>query len=306
MKNILLLGGNGYIGSRLKQVLDQRHCTTSVDIGWFSRPDDSLISDYRNLNAGDLKKFDVIILLAGHSSVKTCDGPIQSAWLNNVTNFTDLVAKLENQLLIYASSASVYGNSLPGQQHTENIQKFMPVNNYDVTKYVLDLHAETYLQQGRPIIGLRFGTVNGWAPVLRTDVMINAMYESAYRHGVVQISNGHISRAILGIEDLCESILSCIQQPVPGIYNLSSFNLTVDSIAQVLREQLDVRLIDNGIVGNAYDFSLDTTLFQNTFNYKFRESPETILNGLIKRFQESRTQKRDQYIYYSGDESHDL
>jgi nucleoside-diphosphate-sugar epimerase len=226
--------------------------------------------------------------------------------LNNVTNFTDLLNKIKNQLLIYASSASVYGNGLPGQKHTESVEKFIPVNNYDVTKYVLDLHAETALLQGQKVIGMRFGTVNGYSLNLRTDVMINAMYETAVRSGTIQVTNSHISRAILGIEDLCRAIKVCIENPIPGIYNLSSFNHTVSEIASTVAEFLDVRLVDNGLTGNAYDFSLDTSLFEKTFDFQFRETPYSILQGLKANYANARTQRRDQYVYYDYSESNSI
>lgn len=307
MKNVLILGGNGYIGSRLKQVLSQEHLVTSVDIGWFGPSNDSVIMDYRNLTANELDAYHVIIVLAGHSSVKTCDGPIQSPWLNNVTNFVDLLNKTSTQLIIYASSSSVYGNRVPGKTHSEDIDQFYPVNNYDVTKYVLDRHAETALLQGKRLVGLRFGTVNGWAPTLRTDVMINTMYETAIRSGVIQVTNSHISRAILGIEDLCRAIKACIDQPTTyGIFNLASFNITVGELAQQVAEQLDVKLVDNGVTGNVYDFSLNTQLFEKTYDFKFTETPHSILTGLIAKYHTARSQRRDQYIYYDWTEENGI
>lgn len=306
MKNVLILGANGYIGSRLTQILSQYHMVTGIDIGWFASSGDSVICDYHTLTKGTYDNYDVIIVLAGHSSVKTCEGPIQSPWLNNVTNFTDLLGKTNNQLIIYASSSSVYGNRIPGKTHSEEVTRFYPVNNYDVTKYVLDLHAETALLQGRNVIGLRFGTVNGWAPVLRTDVMINAMYETAIKTNTIQITNSHISRAILGLEDLCSAIKLCIDKPVLGIYNLASFNITVAQLGQVVANELDVRLVDGGSTANVYDFSLCTKLFSETFNFEFVETPKSILQGLIANYSKSKSQKRDQYIYYQWNDHDEL
>lgn len=180
MKNILIIGGNGYIGSRLRQVLNNRYTVASVDCCWHNYDTASIRTDYNKLTAEQLAQYSAVILLAGHGSVASCNGPIQSPWLNNVTNFTNLLAKISKEtILIYASSASVYGNSKPGEYHVETTKQFIPVNNYDITKYTLDLEAQLAINQGYKIIGLRFGTVNGWAPNLRTDVMINAMYDSA-------------------------------------------------------------------------------------------------------------------------------
>jgi nucleoside-diphosphate-sugar epimerase len=248
-----------------------------------------------------------VVLLAGHSSVLSCNGPIQGPWLNNVANFTDLVAKLswKGIPLIYASSASVYGNSLPRQLFTEDNKYFIPVNNYDITKYTLDLEAKTAITNGQPVIGLRFGTVNGWAPNLRTDVMINAMYDSAKTQGTITVMNKHINRALLGIEDLCRGIARCIEQPTSGIYNMSSFNATVETIATAVAEQLNIPLVDKGNTANAYDFGLDTTLFQQTFGFTFTETPVTIVDSLIKNYEQSHVERRDNYMIYQWELKND-
>lgn len=291
MKNILILGGSGYIGSRLTQVLSEVYNVDSDDI--------TESRDYHDLTKDDVSKYDAIVLLAGHSSVKSCIGDVSSPWLNNVTNFDNLLTKLnKEQLLIYASSSSVYGNNSPGKKHTEEIIDFTPVNNYDLTKYVLDITAQLAIKQGYQIIGLRFGTVNGWSPNLRTDLMINSMYDAAVTTRQITVTNKHINRALLGIEDLCRAIDSCITNPVSGVYNLASFNTTVDEIAHIVSERLQVPIIDFGNTEGVYDFELDCAKFKNTFNFTFEETPVTIIDGLNAQYTESKRLKRDGYISY--------
>jgi nucleoside-diphosphate-sugar epimerase len=307
MKNVLVIGGNGYVGSRLRQVLAQIHNVASVDCCWYNYDEQSRRVDYHKLTAEDLSQYDAVVLLAGHSSVASCVGAIQSPWLNNVTNFTDLVAKLswKGIPLIYASSASVYGNSEPGQLFTEDNKQFIPVNNYDITKYTLDLEANVAIAKGYPVIGLRFGTVNGWAPNLRADVMINAMYDAARTQGKISVTNKHINRALLGIEDLCRGIAQCIEQPVSGIYNMASFNATVDYIATTVANELTVPVVDRGKTANAYDFGLDTTLFEQTFGFTFTETPSTIVTSLKERYAESHIERRDNYMTYQWEKEYD-
>ncbi len=296
MKKVLILGGNGYIGSRLRQVLREHHFVKSNDICWFAYDELSDRRDYHKLTREELAEFEVIVVLAGHSSVPSCQGELPGPWLNNVTNFTDLLNKTTDQLIIYASSASVYGNSKPGERHRETNTHFTPVNNYDVTKYALDQQATIANLQGKRVIGLRFGTVNGWAPNLRVDVMINSMYHSVQNDRGIQVMNRHISRAMLGIEDLCRAVLRCIQRPVPGIYNLASFNSTVGEIADAVNRKLGAEIIDRGKTANAYDFALDTTFFEQTFDFTFIETPATIVDSLIESYEQATPQWRDKYI----------
>lgn len=298
--NILVLGGAGYIGSRLQQQLAEEHLVDSVDCCWYTYDQKSIRKDYNSLTVSELEKYHAVILLAGHSSVKSCAGDITSPWLNNVTNFTNLLSKLRNdQLVIYASSASVYGNSLPGELHSETTVKFVPVNHYDITKYALDQQAVIANLTGKRVIGLRFGTVNGWSPRLRVDVMINAMYDTVQQKRPIQVYNKGISRALLGIEDLCRAISACITNPVPGIYNLASFNSTVGEIANAVAGRLNVDIDYKGQTPGAYDFSLDTGLFSSTYNFTFTETPVTIVDSLIEKYKLSHTSRRDNYMIYN-------
>jgi nucleoside-diphosphate-sugar epimerase len=300
MKKVLILGGNGYIGSRLRQVLRLKHFVKSNDIGWFDYDETSDSRDYHKLTREELAEFEVVVVLAGHSSVPSCNGALPGPWLNNVTNFTNLLDKLTiDQLVIYASSASVYGNSAPGERHKETNKIFVPVNNYDVTKYALDQQATIANLVGKRVIGLRFGTVNGWAPNLRVDVMINSMYHSVQMGTGIQVMNKQISRAMLGIEDLCRAVNRCIEQPVPGIYNLASFNATVGNIAEAVSAKLGVDIVDRGATANAYDFAIDTTLFEQTFDFTFTATPATIVDSLIQNYTQSTPQWRDKYIIYN-------
>ena len=151
--SVLIIGGQGYVGSYLA-----KHLPGSVSIG-------SRLFDYYELEPSFYKNFEYIILLAGHSSVQMCLGPLTSPWLNNVANFKDLLQKTSpDQKIIYASSNSVYGNKNTKISTEEDISLDY-INNYDLTKSTLDLFALQQITQGRQLLGLRFGTVNGGSPV---------------------------------------------------------------------------------------------------------------------------------------------
>lgn len=297
-KSVLLIGGNGYIGSRIFYDLHTKYNFHSIDINWFGNNITSEVKDYRNLTSTELKKYDAIILLAGHSSVKMCEGPVIASWTNNVNNFVNLVKKLDrSQILIYASSGSVYGSQ--NIITTEDIPlEFKPINNYDLTKYTLDVEAERFIKSGYKIIGLRFGTVNGWSPNTREELMINSMTKKSVIDKHIWINNKTITRPILGISDIVRAMDSIIDSPIPGIYNLASFVDTVENISHNVSQLLGSKIKETLNVSGSYDFIMDTNKFKTLYNFEFKESVNSIVKEIINKFDNTNFTNRNQFINY--------
>ena len=264
MYRICLLGGNGYVGTRLQQFLGNckqkfhltvvdrnEHCPSSVlesihTLEYVDRVRMS-ISDY--LKQVDLSStFDCVVLLAGQCSVASSSDLLVTVQ-NNIVVFSQVVAQLEGTkcLFVYASSSSVYGNT-DNQVVDENYSKYKPYNYYDLSKQTIDHIAG--LVPGLRYFGLRFGTVNGVAPNHRNDLMINSMVNGAVSKGEIIVSNPHINRPILYIEDLCSAVYEILCADLGGrarldgkygVYNLVSFNRSVLYIAEEIKEVKSVQ-----------------------------------------------------------------
>ena len=300
MSKILLIGGNGYIGSRLQQSLD----VDVVDTNWFN--DEGSGEDFKDLTSKHYDDYDTVILLAGHSSVKMSEGNLNSCFNNNVRNFIDLIEKLDGQRLIYASSSSVYG-SVGGKTVNEKYYGFEPYNQYDISKHTADLYAQ---KSDVEYYSLRFGTVNGCSPVLRTDVMINAMVNSALRDGHIKLYIKDTMRPILGINDLCRAITSIVEsdEDKRGLYNLASFNKTAEQIAYEVADVMGVEVkeyeVDPTQVKNvksqtkAYNFSISTLKFRKEFKFKFRDTVESLATDLKENWDSMTKTDRSEPHYY--------
>ena len=300
MSKILLIGGSGYIGSRLQESLD----VDVIDTNWFNDSEAGI--DYSELTREDYSKYDTIILLAGHSSVKMSEGNLNSCFNNNVRNFIDLIEKLDKQKLIYASSSSVYG-SVGGKTVNEKYYGFEPYNQYDISKHTADLYAQ---KSNVEYYGLRFGTVNGSSPVLRTDVMINAMVNSALKDGHIKLYIKDTMRPILGINDLCRAIETIVEsnEDKRGLYNLASFNKTAEQIAYEVANVMGVEVkeydVDPTQIKNtksqtkAYNFSISTLKFKREYKFKFQDTVESITSGLIENWNSMKKTDRSVAINY--------
>ena len=290
MKKILLLGGEGYIGSRLFLELKDEFNITKIDLGWFSTVEIS-----QDINVVDISSYEVIVLLAGHSSVKMCESDIMSSYYNNVDNFLNLLNKInKGQKFIYASSSSVYGNTGDSVVSEDNLN-FEPNNYYDLTKKIIDMYAQLSEIE---YYGLRFGTVNGFSSIFRNDIMINSMVFNAKKDGYINLFIKDIKRPILGIKDLTNAVRTIINKgkfDLRGIYNLCSFNSTPEKIAQKISDILKVEIkeIDISEINkinnvklqtNSYNFAINCDKFINNFNFKFEDTIESIVNEIVSNF----------------------
>jgi Nucleoside-diphosphate-sugar epimerases len=264
MKDTVIIGGRGYIGSALREVID----ADSLDV----------FDDWNT------DKYGTIILLAGHSSKPMGENRPDKAWVENVEKFKWLLDNLKDwQRLIYASSASVY-NNIAGVPD-ETCSEFHPMNMYDLSKYVIDQLA---ILKNKHTYGLRFCTVNGYSPVLRVDLMLNKMVEDAKQLGKVTIKNGDLTRPILGMNDLVRAVKAIVdsKEDNRGIYNLKSFHdKTVREFAEAVTKKFGGVVEDLGDEPH-YVFGADTSKFEKTYNFEFKDTLDSILESLTKEPQE--------------------
>lgn len=280
---VLLLGGNGYIGSKFYELYHTNYDIVSIDLCLFNK--DLGYSKHINFDEfikQDLSEFDAIICLAGHSSVAMAECNSNRSWVNNVEYFRHLCERINsNQKLIYASSASVYGNTKSRVSKETSEINFNVLNHYDLQKITIDLIANKYVSESKNIVGLRFGTVNGAAPNTRGDLMINSMVKSAVETKKVNVKNLHIRRAILGINDLARALNKTLSMNIKsGQYNLASFNSTVEQMALTVANKTNSELVihPNDIL--VYDFELDTEKFQREADFNFEDTIDNLVSDL--------------------------
>lgn len=288
---ILIIGGTGYIGSRLFFDLHQKYIVDTLDLEWFGNVVNmqNIKQDFASIEETFILNYDVIILLAGHSSVGMCIDNMLPTLNNNVRNFCSLLQKISNvsdqkQIkLIYASSSSVYG-SCHDRVSQESDACFSPHNYYDLSKQEIDYYAA--ITKNIEYYALRFGTVCGWSANIRNDIMLNAMFKSSLDSNKIFCMNQSNYRPILDISDLSEAIQIIISEgsaDKKGVYNLVSFNSTIGDIAIGASKELKCELVyDNSGRNSTYSFSASNEKFCNAFNFKFKGNIKTIIDSLKK------------------------
>ena len=295
--NVMIVGGSGYIGSRLVQDLREKYNVINVDITNKRHNNNEMRMHFAQLDQRMLYDVDAVIFLAGYSSVPMCEkSHTTDVITDNVTLFINFVEKIRAaQMLtehkikfIYASSSSVYGSGgLEGKEDLET--EFKAMNLYDWTKYCCDSYMKS--QEDIQYYGLRFGTVNGYSPNTREDIMINSMVRTAKTKKKIVVTNKKTRRPILAISDLVRAMEAIIDNPndLRGIYNVASFNSTVEQIAKKVEKITNSRIeyaLATKTNTKPYDFVANTDKFCKAFNFEFKGTVTSITNELLENYKQ--------------------
>lgn len=247
---ILVVGGAGYVGSVLIPALLERGYETDViDLKWFGvhLPGEVSVVDKDILQCGveDLEGYEQVIFLAGLSNDPMAEFDPAMNFVANaaVPSYLAYLAKQAGvRRMIYASSCSVYGYTV-NQLYDETA----PVTSnypYGISK----LQGEQgVLQMGDDsfsVIALRKGTICGYSPRMRFDLIVNTMYKACVQDGKIVVNNASLWRPILDMRDAVSAYLRAIQADysVSGVFNVASDNYTVGQVGDMVKDQMEVLL----------------------------------------------------------------
>ena len=237
---ILIAGGAGFIGSVLVPLLQGRgHEVTVADLFWFGNhlPEgvETLRRELFDLTEEDLAGYDQVIFLAGLSNDPMAEFSPSKNFIENgaLPSYLAYIAKNAGvQRFIYASSCSVYGftdATLADEDSDVRCGYPYGISKLQGERGVLQLADEDF-----STIALRQGTVVGYSPRMRFDLIVNTMFKAAVQTRRITINNPNIWRPILDVRDTTQAFLLAAEaeRDVSGVYNVAYDNFTVGEIGE--------------------------------------------------------------------------
>jgi nucleoside-diphosphate-sugar epimerase len=270
---ILIAGGAGYVGSVLVPELQKLgHVVDVVDLLWFGNnlPKDIVViqKNIMDLVPKDVEKYEQVIFLAGMSNDPMAefspkDNFIQNAAVPTYLAFISKQARVRR--FIFASSCSLYGYAADKIYSEED--KVFSSHPYGISKIQAEYIIDKMADEKFSTICLRKGTISGYSPRMRFDLVINTMFKACMINKKITVNNATIWRPILSIKDAVNGYIGSINAPyeISGVFNLISKNYTIIDIALSVRETLN-RIL------NIKDIEIDIKNIQDFRNYRVTDT----------------------------------
>ncbi len=250
---ILVTGGAGYLGSVLvPKLLSRGHEVRVIDIGYFGVSHLKLLTSPIELIRDDVRHFRTDRSFA-RDVIKDCDAVIHLAAISNDPS-AELHPELTSQVnfeatavlaeeckkmgvrLLFSSSCSVYGEA--DGLLTEHAS-LNPLTVYAVSKVQCDAMLRDLATDSWNPISLRNGTLFGYSPRMRFDLVINifSLY-GVLRNKITVFGDGLQWRPFLHVSDCARAFIHFAENPhlgMDGIINVSNENLRVVDLIEVFQ-----------------------------------------------------------------------
>ena len=266
MKNILVTGGAGYVGSGLlRELLSENYKVTCVDNLMFGG--ESLLDMWNNKNVSfvmcdvndwsafseilNSNNFDAVIHLAAivgdpacklHSDLATKTNWDSTKWL------IDKCKEIGIRKFLFASTCSNYGKMDDPESYLDENSKLAPVSLYAELKVKFEQYMLNDMDKSKDFIptSLRFSTVYGLSPRMRFDLTVNEFTKELALNRELVIFGEQFWRPYCHVKDFSNAFITVLRSSADKVsYNVfnvgdTSENYTkqmlIDEIKKVLPE----------------------------------------------------------------------
>lgn len=301
MKNILVIGGAGYVGSVLvPKLIEKGYLVTVFDLFIYGK---DTLDENKNLKLvnGDIrdiesiKKYvesaDAIIHLACISNDPSFELNPKLGKSINLDSFEPLVklsSKLNVKRFIYASSSSVYG--IKEEKNVDEKLSLEPLTDYSKFKVQCEKILQSYTSEKFETVIVRPATVCGYSRRQRLDVVVNILTNLAINKRKIKVLGGDQLRPNIHINDMANiyiKLLEAKKEIVNGeIFNAGYDNFTVKQIALTVKEVIgkDIEIVTEETNDNR-SYHISSNKIYNKLNFTPKYTIKNAINDLKIAFE---------------------
>ena len=321
---ILVTGGAGYIGAVLvKDLLDRGYSVRVFDKLYFGKKCLNGVEKKIECVQGDLRNFDPAILdgvgavihLGGFSNDPMAEfNPKFNDDVNALAtkNLAEACVKKGIYRFMYASSGSIYDKGLKGSDAEQSEDSEVePKYAYSVAKYMGERYLLELMNKEPkfcPVI-LRQGTVFGYSPRMRYDLVVNTFVKDAIKNGKLTVfCGGSAWRPLVSVNDTAKAHILAMESKedlVKGeVFNVSLGNFQIWDIAhrvkEVFKKTRPVEVdIDYSPERMDRSYRISNKKMENVLGMRYTVSIETAVRDMIEKLNNGSSVDFDNMLYYN-------
>lgn len=308
MRRVLVVGGAGYVGSVLTEELLQRGYTVRVldrlyfgDAGLRAvRGRVELVEgDMRGVSPRVLEGADAVVNVGGLSNDPTAEyNPRANHEMNTLATVAlARLCKAEGvRRYVLASSCSIYDCGVLEEGADVLQDESSPVAPrapYSLSKYEAERAILPMADAGFCPVALRKGTIYGYSPRMRYDLVVNTFVRDALIHRRLTLHHGgEMWRPLVDVRDAAQAYVALVEAEdaaVRGeVFNLCYRNLRISELALRVQESLrrlgiDVDVRPDYQHGSVRNYRVSGDKIARVLNFRPKVSIEESVTDMVQR-----------------------
>lgn len=266
MEKVLVIGGNGFIGSNIVKYLNKCNIYSSIyDVKMSTFGKENYVGNIENDSSFEkiINKYDTIIyLITTVSPKKSMDEP-ESAYKDDIPlliKTLELCRKNGIKRVIFSSSGGTIYGETNGKKAKEEDQKF-PINNYAICKlaceYVLEMYNKLYNMEN---ISLRISNPYGLGqkPESGVGVITTFVDRISKEMPITLYGDGSTIRDFINVEKVAEAFYLATtwdyNKKITPIFNIGSGQgISLKEITQIISSILNIDPIIKYLPNREFD-----------------------------------------------------
>ncbi|HXX44011.1 MAG TPA: NAD(P)-dependent oxidoreductase [Candidatus Acidoferrales bacterium] len=287
VRNVLVIGGAGYIGSLLvPQLIENGHNVRVLDLLLYGRESiahfatdprvEVVQADFRQVDkvVGAMTDIDAVVHLGALVGDSACALNKELTVEINLMA-TRMIAEVAKGCrvgrLVFASTCSVYGAS---DKMLHERSELNPISLYARSKIASERVLLAMANEHFAPTCLRLATLYGLSRRTRFDLAVNVMTARAVLEGIILIAGGEQSRPFLHVQDAGLAILQTLTAPLAAVrgdvFNVGSSkeNYTIREVGEIIHQFVPAaKMVINPIAEDRRNYRVNFDKIRETIGF---------------------------------------
>lgn len=307
-KKVLVVGGAGYVGSVLTHELLERGYAVRIldrlyfgDIGLRDHGDrvELITGDMRALTGDVLENVEAVINVGGLSNDPTAEyNPKANYEMNTLASkqLADLCVANGVRRYVFASSCSIYDRGVSDEARDVLLDEESVVDpraaysssKFEAEKLLLGMAGDDFC----PVI-LRKGTIYGFSPRMRYDLVVNTFVKDALSKGKITVHyGGEMWRPLVEVRDVARAYIACLranEADVEGqVFNVSFNNIRISELALRVRETFralghEIDILSDYSYRGVRSYRVSTAKIQRVLSFRPQITVEESVRHIVEQ-----------------------